>query len=179
MVADIQPPDTELRIAIFKSKAMAMNVDLSNEVLTFIAENTKSNVRQIEGVIKKLGAYSVVNGGERITVDTAKKLLSDMISDSVPPSVVAERIIKSVGEHYNVDPEDIKGKSRRKEIAITRHIAIYIINHVMHRTLESIGNIVGGRDHSTVLSSINVVSKQMKMDASFEHEINEIIKEFQ
>lgn len=92
MVADVQPPDTELRIAIFKSKAMAMNVDLSNDVLTYIAENTKSNVRQIEGIIKKLGAYkTVLNKGKDITVDDARTLLSGIISGAEPPEATAEK----------------------------------------------------------------------------------------
>lgn len=176
LLADIQPPDTELRIAIFKSKAMAMKVDLSTDVLTYIAENTKSNVRQIEGVIKRLGAYSFINGTP-ITVEIAKNLLSGIISGSVPPDVIAERVIEKVSTYYNIPAEDIKGKRRSKEIAQARHISIYIINHVTTLTLESIGKIVG-RDHSTVLSSVNVVSRQMKMDSSFEHEINAIIKEF-
>lgn len=176
LLADIQPPDTELRIAIFKSKAMAMKVDISNEVLTYIAENTKSNVRQIEGVIKRLGAYSFINGVP-ITVDIAKNLLTGIISGSEPPAAVAEKVIKRVSEYYGIPADDIKSKRRTKEIAQARHVSIYIINRVTTMTLDNIGKIFG-RDHSTVLSSINVISLQIKKDSGFEHEINNIIKEF-
>lgn len=176
LLADIQPPDTELRIAIFKSKAMAMKVDISNEVLTYIAENTKSNVRQIEGVIKRLGAYSFINGVP-ITVDIAKNLLSGIISGSEPPAVIAEKVINKISEFYGIPAEDIKSKRRTKEIAQARHVSIYIINRVTTMTLDNIGKIFG-RDHSTVLSSINVVTLQIKKDSAFEHEINNIIKEF-
>ena len=177
MVADVQPPDTELRIAIFKSKAMAMNVDLSNDVLTYIAENTKSNVRQIEGIIKKLGAYkTVLNKGKDITVDDARTLLSGIISGAEPPEATAEKVIAN---RYGVPADDIKGTRRSKEIVTARQIAIYVVNHVTNLTLKNIGNIFGGKDHSTILYSIQSVSDQMKKDISFEHEVNEIIKEFQ
>ena len=180
MVADVQPPDTELRIAIFKSKAMAMNVDLSNDVLTYIAENTKSNVRQIEGIIKKLGAYkTVLNKGKDITVDDARTLLSGIISGAEPPEATAEKVIANVANRYGVPADDIKGTRRSKEIVTARQIAIYVVNHVTNLTLKNIGNIFGGKDHSTILYSIQSVSDQMKKDISFEHEVNEIIKEFQ
>lgn len=176
LLADIQPPDTELRIAIFKSKAMAMHVDIPDEVLTYIAENTKSNVRQIEGVIKRLGAYSFINGVP-ITIENAKNLLSGIITGPMPPEVIAENVIKRVSEFYNIPVNDIKSKRRTKEIAQARHVSIYVINHVTSMTLENIGKIFG-RDHSTVLSSITVVNTQIKQNASFEHDINNLIKEF-
>lgn len=180
MVADVQPPDTELRIAIFKSKAMAMNVDLSNDVLTYIAENTKSNVRQIEGIIKKLGAYkTVLNKGKDITVEDARALLSNVICGAEPPEAIAERVITTVAARYGVPPEDIKGTRRSKEIVTARQIAIYVVNHVTNLTLKSTGNIFGGKDHSTILYSIQSVTDQMRKDVSFEHEVDEIMKEFQ
>lgn len=180
MVADVQPPDTELRIAIFKSKAMAMNVDLSNDVLTYIAQNTKSNVRQIEGIIKKLGAYkTVLNKGNQITVEDAKTLLSGIISGAEPPEATAEKVIASVANRYGVPADDIKGTRRSKEIVTARQVAVYVVNHVTKLTLKNIGNIFGGKDHSTILYSIQSVTDQMKKDISFEHEVNEIIKEFQ
>ena len=180
MVADVQPPDTELRIAIFKSKAMAMNVDLSNDVLTYIAENTKSNVRQIEGIIKKLGAYkTVLNKGKDITVEDARTLLSNVICGAEPPEAIAERVITTVAARYGVPPEDIKGTRRSKEIVTARQIAIYVVNHVTNLTLKSTGNIFGGKDHSTILYSIQSVTDQMRKDVSFEHEVDEIMKEFQ
>lgn len=109
LIVDIQPPDTELRVAILKRKAQIMNVKLSDDVLNFLGENVKSNIRQLEGVIKKLGAYSFVNGST-ITVDIARNVLSGVISGTVPPALVAEQIIENISKRYNISVEDIKGK---------------------------------------------------------------------
>lgn len=176
LIADIQPPDTELRMAIFKSKAEAMKIDLSVEVLSYIAENVKSNVRQIEGVIKRLGAYNYISGSP-ITVDKAREILKGVISDSVSPSVTAEKIIENISKRYGVSIDDIKGKRRAKDIMTARHISIFVIRRVTELSLQSIGKIFD-RDHSTVLSSIEVVTQAMKKDSTFEHEINSIIKDF-
>lgn len=114
LIVDIQPPDTELRIAIAKSKAEIMNVKLSNDVLTFIGENIKSNVRQIEGAIKKLGAYGFVNQTP-ITVDMVKNLLSAVIDNAESPELMADKIIENISKRYDISVEDIKGKSERKK----------------------------------------------------------------
>ena len=176
LIVDIQPPDTELRIAILKRKAQIMNVHLSDDVLSFLGENVKSNIRQLEGVIKKLGAYSFVNG-TRITVDTARNVLSGVISGTVPPALVAEQIIENISKRYNISIEDIKGKKRTTEIALARHISIYVIRTVTNLSLQNTAKIFG-RDHTTLLSSIDVVKSKMTEDSAFEYEINSIINEF-
>ena len=176
LIVDIQPPDTELRIAILKRKAQLMNVSLSDDVLSFLGENVKSNIRQLEGVIKKLGAYSFVNG-TRITVDTARNVLSGVITGTVPPTVVADQIIENISKRYNISVEDIKGKKRTTEIALARHIAVFVIRSATTLSLKNIAKIFG-RDHTTLLSSIDVVKSKMTEDSAFEYEINSIINEF-
>ncbi len=176
LIVDIQPPDTELRIAILKRKAQLMNVSLSDDVLHFLGENVKSNIRQLEGVIKKLGAYSFVNG-TRITIDTARNVLSGVITGTVPPTVVADQIIENISKRYNISVEDIKGKKRTTDIALARHIAVYVIRHATTLSLKNIAKIFG-RDHTTLLSSIDVVKGKMSEDSAFEYEINSIINEF-
>ena len=176
LIVDIQPPDTELRIAILKRKAQLMDVHLSDDVLNFLGENVKSNIRQLEGVIKKLGAYSFVNG-TKITVDTARNVLSGVISGTVPPSLVAEQIIENISKRYNISTEDIKGKKRTTEIALARHIAVYVIRSATNLSLKNIAKIFG-RDHTTLLSSIDVVKGKMAEDSAFEYEITSIISEF-
>ncbi len=176
LIVDIQPPDTELRVAILKRKAQLMNVNISDEVLNFLGENVKSNIRQLEGVIKKLGAYSLVNGS-KITVDTARTVLAGVISGTVPPQIVAEQIIENISKRYNVSTEDIKGKKRTTEIALARHISIYVIRHVTNLSLQNTAKIFG-RDHTTILSSIDVIKSRMAEDSSFEYEINNICSEF-
>ena len=176
LIVDIQPPDTELRIAILKRKAQIMNVKLSDDVLNFLGENVKSNIRQLEGVIKKLGAYSFVNGST-ITVDIARNVLSGVISGTVPPALVAEQIIESISKRYNISVEDIKGKKRTNEIALPRHIAIYVIRRVTNISLQNTAKIFG-RDHTTILASVDVIKNKMAEDSSFEYEINSICNEF-
>lgn len=176
LIVDIQPPDTELRIAILKRKAQIMNVKLSDDVLTFLGENVKSNIRQLEGVIKKLGAYSFVNG-TTITVDIARSVLSGVITGTVPPALVAEQIIESISKRYNISVEDIKGKKRTNEIALPRHIAIYVIRRVTNISLQNTAKIFG-RDHTTILASVDVIKNKMAEDSSFEYEINSICNEF-
>ena len=176
LIVDIQPPDTELRVAILKRKAQIMNVKLSDDVLNFLGENVKSNIRQLEGVIKKLGAYSFVNGST-ITVDIARNVLSGVISGTVPPALVAEQIIENISKRYNISVEDIKGKKRTNEIALPRHIAIYVIRRVTNISLQNTAKIFG-RDHTTILASVDVIKNKMAEDSSFEYEINSICNEF-
>ncbi|MBQ9747284.1 MAG: chromosomal replication initiator protein DnaA [Clostridia bacterium] len=176
LIVDIQPPDTELRIAILKRKAQLMNVNLSDDVLNFLGENVKSNIRQLEGVIKKLGAYSLVNGS-KITVDTARTVLSGVISGTVPPALVAEQIIETVSKRYNIGVEEIKGRKRTTEITLARHIAIYVIRNATNLSLQNTAKIFG-RDHTTILSSIDVIKNKMANDSSFEYEIKNLCNEF-
>ena len=176
LIVDIQPPETELRIAILKRKAQLLNVNLSDDVLSFLGENVKSNIRQLEGVIKKLGAYSFVNG-TKITVDTARNVLSGVISGTVPPALVAEQIIENISKRYNISIEEIKGKKRTTEIALARHISIYVIRNVTNLSLQNTAKIFG-RDHTTILSSIDVIKSKMSDDSAFEYEINSICNEF-
>ena len=176
LIVDIQPPETELRIAILKRKAQLLNVNLSDDVLSFLGENVKSNIRQLEGVIKKLGAYSFVNG-TKITVDTARNVLSGVISGTIPPALVAEQIIENISKRYNISVEDIKGKKRTTEIALARHVAIYVIRNVTNLSLQNTAKIFG-RDHTTILSSIDVIKSKMSGDSAFEYEINSICNEF-
>ena len=171
LIVDIQPPDTELRVAILKRKAQIMNVKLSDDVLNFLGENVKSNIRQLEGVIKKLGAYSFVNGS------TIRNVLSGVISGTVPPALVAEQIIENISKRYNISVEDIKGKKRTNEIALPRHIAIYVIRRVTNISLQNTAKIFG-RDHTTILASVDVIKNKMAEDSSFEYEFNSICNEF-
>ena len=177
LIIDIQPPDAELRMAILKRKAMIIGLDISNEVLTFVAENVKNNIRQIEGVIKKLGAYNFVTN-KPITLEVAKSQLAGVLSGKESPEVTVDRIISEISKKYHITPEEIKGKKRTKDVAMARHVAVYVIRKATDMSLQSIAKIFG-RDHTTMMSSIDVVENDMEVDASFEHEVKSLIKEFQ
>ncbi len=175
LIADIQPPDYDLRLAVLKNKAERGGVDLPNEVLTYLAENLMANIRQIEGAIKKLGAYSLLTG-TRITVDLARESVADLISGNEPVGVTIDKILHAVSEKYGVDVEDIKGTKRQKSIMLARHISIFMIRRATDMSLPAIGKIFN-RDHSTILSSINVIEKETKVNKVLEMEINDLLKE--
>lgn len=176
LIADIQPPDTELRAAIIKKKAETLGVSLSNDVVSYLAEKLKSNVRQIEGAVKRLSATSFISG-EKITVELAQRCLSDIVSEDIPLTMKINRILYTVSEKYGVEIEDIKGKKRMKEIAWARHVAIYIIREKTDMSTTAIGKEFSGRDHATILSSYKIIEKEIKDNPSFAVEMNELINE--
>jgi|CZCB01.1.fsa_nt_gi chromosomal replication initiator protein len=175
LIADIQPPDAELRAAILKYKAECLGVELPPDVVQYVADNLKNNIRQLEGAIKRIIAQSFLTGRE-ITVDLAITSISDMISASEPVSVTVDRILECVSRHYGISIEDLKGRSRTRDIANTRHIAIYLIRNLTGMSLPAIGQIFK-RDHTTILSSLDTVEKNMKRNPLLEIEIEELAKE--
>ena len=175
LIADIQAPDLELRIAIIKKKAEQVGVNLPEDVLTFLAENLRSNIRQIEGAIKKLGAR-VFLSGEKIDMDLARGCISELLGGAEPTSVTVEKIFSSVYQKYGVKKEDLISTKRNKEIAYARHITIFIIREVTEMSLPNIAKIFN-RDHSTIISSIETIERKLITDAMLDFELKEIIKE--
>ena len=175
LIADIQPPDMELRVAIIKKKAEQINITLPNEVLIFLAENLRSNIRQIEGAIKKLSAKSIFSGRE-VSMELAKSCLSELLGGAEPTSVTIDKIFMAIYKKYNIKKEDIVGSRRTKEVAAARHKAIYLVRTVTEMSLPNIGKIFN-RDHSTVLSSIETIEKKLRSDAILGIEIDDMIKE--
>jgi len=175
LLADIEPPDLELRIAIIKKKAEQVNVMIPDEVLTFLGENLRSNIRQIEGAIKKLGALSFLSGKE-ITMDLAHECISELLGGAEPISVTVEKIFGSVFRKYGIQKEAVTGKSRNKEIANARHIAIYMIREMTEMSFPNIAKIFE-RDHSTIISSYNLVATKVFSDPVFSSEINDLKKD--
>ena len=135
-----------------------MNIQLSNDVLNFLAENLKSNIRQMEGAIKKLGAVRVLTGSP-ITIELAKNSIADLMSGGEPVSVTIDRILDKAAKKYGVTVEDIKGAKRNKEIAHARHVSIYMIRKLTDRSLPQIGKILQ-RDHTTILNSLKTIEKR-------------------
>ena len=175
LIADIQPPDMELRTAIIKKKADQVSVSIPDEVLTFLAENLRSNIRQIEGAIKKLGAKSFLTG-RHVTMELARSCISELLGGAEPVTVTVDKIFASIQKKYNIKREDIVSSKRTKDIANARHITVYTIRSVTDMSLPNIGKIID-RDHSTVLSSIEAVEKKMAQNPVFRTEVEEMIKE--
>ena len=175
LIADIQPPDLELRIAIIKKKAEQIGITLNNDILTFLAENLRSNIRQIEGTVKKLSARYFLEGKE-ITMEVAAACLREITGGVVPVQVVVDKIFSSVYNKYGISKADILSEKRNKEIALARHISIYLVHQLADMTKNSVAKVFN-RNHSTIISSCEVVVKRMNSDPFFNAEINELSKE--
>ncbi len=175
LLADIQPPDFELRSAILKNKAKMIGVNIPYDVLNFLAENLKSNIRQLEGAVKRISAHSFLNG-VAITREMAQVCIADMITAEDSPQMTVENVIGQVCKKYGLSEEDIKGRKKTKEIAMARHICIYIIRKLTDLSLPAIGRILG-RDHTTVMSSIQVIENELRTNPLLDIEINDIIRE--
>lgn len=175
LLADIQPPDLELRIAIIKKKAEQVSIDVPDEVLTFLAENLRSNIRQIEGAIKKLSALSFLSG-QKISMDLAKSCLSELLGGAEPVNVTIEKIFGAVQQKFNVTKVELIGKKRTKEIASARHIAIFLIREITDMSFPSIAKIFD-RDYATIHSSFEQIDRKYTSDSMFKIEVDDLIKD--
>ena len=172
LLADIQPPDYETRMAIIKNKAIRMGVDLPETLLQLIAENITANVRQIEGTVNKIMAYQQLMG-DSVDKDTVFRAVKDMFKDRSDIVPTADVIIDEVCKFYNIDADALRGQSRTKDVSLARQIAMYQIRSMTNLSLKEIGKEFDGRDHTTVLHSIDRIEKMVKVDP----EIKEIIKD--
>ncbi|MBP1581506.1 MAG: chromosomal replication initiator protein DnaA [Oscillospiraceae bacterium] len=175
LLADIQPPDIETRIAIIKRKAELMSLDIPNDVAEYIANRIKSNIRQLEGVVKKINAYKTL-AKQAPSIKVAENAIRDILSDNQPVPVTVERIISEVGRTYGVTAADIRSSKRSSQISNARQIAMYVIRDITQMSMASIGEEFGGRDHSTVVYAINQVTKNIAQDAKYKETIEDIIK---
>ena len=174
IICDVQPPDFETRVAIIKNKADALRFDLPIDVCEFIAENIKSNVRQIGSAVKNIYAYCSFN--EVIpTIEIAKDILKDILVTSQPVSVVIDNIIEKVSFTFGVEPEQLKSERRDASINNARQAAMYIIREITNLSQEDVGKVFG-RNHSTVNSSLKNVQQKMSSDSKYKNLINDIIK---
>lgn len=169
---DIQPPDYETRVAIIKNKAIRRGMRLPDPVLRYIADNITSNVRQIEGTVNKILAFQELMG-EQVDVDTVTRAVRDMFKDKNEFLPSADAIIKEVGKFYNIPAHDIKGQSRTKDTVLARQVAMYEIRRMTSLSLKEIGQEFGGRDHTTVMHSIERIEELTKQSP----EMAEIIKD--
>ncbi len=172
LLADIQPPDYETRVAIIKNKAIRMGVELPEEVLTYVAENITSNVRQIEGTVNKILAYRDLMG-DNVDAKAVTRAVRDMFKDTSDILPSADVIIEEVCKFYSVNEEGIRGQSRAKAFSQPRQVAMYLIRNMTKLSLKDIGREFQNRDHTTVINSIERIEKLSKTNP----EIVEIIKD--
>ena len=175
LTADIQPPDFETRIAIIKRKAELMSISLPDNVVEYIANRLKNNIRQLEGAVKKMKAYSLLNG-EPMNIQTAQAAISDIINNDQPTPLTVEKIIDEVARTFGTTAEDIRSSKRSANISSARQMAMYVVREITQMPMTSIGKEFSGRDHSTVVYAIQQVEKNIKKNAKTKATAEDIIK---
>lgn len=172
VMADIQPPDLELRIAIIKRKSDILKIEIPNDVLLFLGEEITENIRQIEGVIMKLKVLSFLRGKD-IDIDIAKSIVYEITNSYGKPKITYNDIITKVADAYDLTPDDLLGKKQSQNIALPRHVAIYLIRTMLALSLNDIGRIFG-RNHTTIMSSENKVNALLKESPDFSDKIEQL-----
>ena len=175
LMADIGYPDYETRMAIIINKVETEHINLNEDILRYIGENIKSNIREIEGAINKLAAYSRLENKE-ITMDIAREEWQNIISPDKPREITPQLIIEVVAEHYDLSMEQMTSNARAKNIAKPRQIAMYLCKQMTSVPLEAIGNLLGGRDHSTIIHGANKISEEYEKDGDLRQQIETIKK---
>jgi chromosomal replication initiator protein len=177
LMADIQPPDLETKMAILEKKAELIGVHLPPDVCTFIANKTKSNVRELEGALIKLTAYASLTGTP-ITMAMAQQVLKDLLQKQ-DRRITIDSIQKAVAERFGIKPGQLREKSNRKEIVLPRQVAMFLVKALTLASLPEIGRAFGGKHHTTVIHSINKIDGQRGGDPDLNKMINSLIDSFQ
>lgn len=178
LLADVQPPDFETRLAIIRRKAELLGIALPEEVSEFIANRLKNNIRQLEGSVKKIKAYNLLNGLSP-SISTAQEAIKDILNDNQPVPITVNRIIEEVARTFSVTPADIRGKMRSGNISKARQTAMYIVRDITQLSTTAIGDEFGHRDHATVVYAIQKVGKDMKTNSRLKATVEDIIKNIQ
>ncbi|AST93934.1 chromosomal replication initiation protein DnaA [Sutcliffiella cohnii] len=173
LITDITPPDLETRIAILRKKAKAEGLDIPNEVMLYIANQIDSNIRELEGALIRVVAYSSLINKD-INADLAAEALKDIIPSSKPKVLTILDIQKIVGEEFNIKLEDFKAKKRTKSVAYPRQIAMYLARELTDYSLPKIGDEFGGRDHTTVIHAHEKISKLLQSDTQLQKQLESI-----
>ncbi|PUU89805.1 chromosomal replication initiator protein DnaA [Halanaerobium sp.] len=176
LITDIQKPDLETRIAILRKKADIENLTIPNEVVIYIANKIQSNIRELEGALVKVIAYSSLVDRE-IDVDLAREALKDLVNKKKNESIEVniERIKKIITDDYNLKMEDMESKKRTQNIAFPRQIAMYLSRELTDFSLPHIGNEFGGRDHTTVIHAHNKIKEKIENEDDFNNKIERLI----
>ena len=178
LIADISAPDYETRMAILRKKEETDGYKFNEDVIQFIASNVKSNIRELEGALNKLIAYSNLERKDikEITVEIAEEVLRDILLPNEKKEVTPELIIQTVAEHYGITMSDIAGNKRNNEIVVPRQIAMYLCRKMTDASLKNIGALLGKRDHTTIINGHNKIEAEIKTNASIKNNIDIIMK---
>ena len=166
LIADIQPPDVETRVAILEKKAEFEGIELPQDVAIFLATSIDSNVRELEGSLTRLGAFASLNKCP-ITVDFARDVLQSVLRERVDRAITIESIQKAVCDFFRIRPNDLRSKRRTRTIALPRQVAMYLCRRYTNASFPVIGDRFGGRDHSTVIHAAQVIERRLREDPAF------------
>ena len=170
LIADIQMPDIETRVAILRYKAERKRIHINQEVITYIARISKRSIRELEGNLNKVKMFSELQG-LKIDLDLAKRVLA--VHDDTTAMTIAE-IQKLVADHYSIKVTDLKSKSRTKQIVNARQVSMYLVKKFLDKSLVDVGRAFGGRDHSTVINSLRKVENQLSKNSDLKSDISEL-----
>ncbi|HHX22733.1 MAG TPA: chromosomal replication initiator protein DnaA [Thermoanaerobacterales bacterium] len=175
LITDIQPPDFETRIAILQKKALMENLTIPNDVINFIATKIQTNIRELEGALIRIVAYSSLTGSS-IDVALAEQVLKDILPDDRPKNVTPVQILEEVGNHFSIRPDEFKTKKRTKDLAFARQVAMYLCCELTDLSLPKIGGEFGGRDHTTVMHARDKITREIEENPQFSTVIDNLRK---
>ena len=173
MITDIVQPDIETRVAILESKCQEKNYILATDVLYFVANNVQNNIRELEGALNRLIAFHEFNNTTP-TIDTVKSILSNLITSVKTKTLTSKHIIDVVSEYFDIDTKDIIGKSRKKELVYPRQITMFLMRQESNTSYPTIGQELGGRDHTTAMHAYNKIQKEIKENDKINQDIESI-----
>jgi len=174
LIADLQPPDIETKLAILGKKTEMEGIKIPDDVALFLCTRIKSNIRELEGCLIRLGAHSSLSGKE-VSLEMAKDVLKDLVHDEEKP-ITVDLIQKAVCEYFGIKQQDIKAKKRTKDVALPRQVAMYLSRLLTDCSLSDIGKNFGGKDHSTVIHACKQVTERKKGDEEFSRKLEYLIK---
>ncbi len=175
LIADIQKPDYETRIAILRKKAQVEHIDVSDDIIAFIAEKIESNIRELEGSLTRIIAYASLSG-KPLTMAVAEEALKNILSIKDPKRITPDMITQAVSDFYGISPADVKSSKRNREIALPRQIAMYLTRDMTDLSLPRIGDAFGGRDHTTVMHACDKIGQMQRTDPALKNALIELRK---
>lgn len=176
LVTDLQPPDVEMRLAILNKKAQSMGVSLSPDVMNFLANRIRTNIRRLEGALIRVASYASLTG-KKLSVEVVEGLLREILHEEGRHSISIEVIQKRVAEHFDIRLADMTSKRRPENIAFPRQIAMFLSRQMTESSLSAIGEMFGGRDHGTVLHACRLVKDRMEVDANVRQVVHYLEKQ--
>ena len=175
LIADIQPPDYETRMAILRKNAETCDRVIDEDIIKYIATNIKSNIRELEGAFNKIIAFAKLNKVD-LTLSLAEEALKDVIYPNKPKEVTPSLIISVVAEHFGVNPEDITSKRRNSEFVQPRQVVMYLCRELTDTSFTNIGKLLGKKDHTTIIHGVNKITSEMKINEELKNKIDIITK---